>query len=189
MNPADAHLWLTGREALRVVALRDAALEIAGHHPCSNYVEVFYLGFLGPSALVAARRMSAWLELSPVGFTVQTAVLARQLGLGTGTGRNAALPRTLARLAAFGLAAVVEDAYALRLAFPPLTPGQVRRLPPHLAGAHDRLGMAHPNLTTPPRPSPGRVVGESAADRARSGKPGPAAARPLHHPRLQEVPS
>jgi hypothetical protein len=189
MAAVEAQTWLTGRETLRVVPLRDGAAEPAGHHPCSNYVELFYLGFLGPSALVAARRLSAWLEISPEGFTVPTITLARQLGLGTGTGRNAPLIKTLVRLTGFGLAAVLDDAYAMRLAFPSLSPRQLRRLPPHLAEAHQRLGHAHPNLTTPPRLLPGRVAGESAADRARSGKPGLAAAHPLHQPQLQEVPS
>lgn len=187
MPAPDTHNWLTGRASLRVVALRDATLEYAGHHPCSSYVELFYLGWLGPSAVMTARRLSAWLELSPEGLTVPTVTLARQLGLGTGTGRNAPLTKTLLRLTRFGLAAVADETYAMRLAFPPLTPRQARRLSPHLAAAHDRF-MAHRTLATPPRCSPGPGVGESAADRARSGKPGLAAAPSLHHA-PQEVPS
>lgn len=188
MPSPEAHRWLTGRDSLPVRALRDPAIETHGHHPCSNYVEVFYLGLLGPAALVTARRISAWLELCPEGFTIPTSLLARQLGLGTGTGRNAPLTRTLARLAGYHLADVLDDVYALRLAFPTLTPRQVRRLPRHLAEAHDRLGSTRLNLTTPPRLSPERFVGESAADRAWSGKPGPAAAVTfLHDPQLQEV--
>lgn len=139
MVPPDPQTWLTGRDLLQVVALRDPAVELAGHHPCSSYVELFYLGFLGPSAVVAARRLGTWLELSPGGFTVPTSVLARQLGLGTGGGRHAPLTKTLARLAGFGLAEVIRDRYAVRLAFPSLTPRQVRRLPPQLAEAHQRI--------------------------------------------------
>jgi hypothetical protein len=138
----DPQAWLAQQDPLRVVALRDPVVEDGGHHPRSQYVETFYLAILGPSALVAARRLAAWLDASPDGFTVPLAVLARQLGLGTGTARNAPLPKTLARLAGFGLAAVVDGTYALRLAFPPLTPRQVRRLPLHLATAHARYGQA-----------------------------------------------
>ena len=185
MPAPDTHNWLTGRASLRVVTLRDTALEHAGHHPCSSYVELFYLGFLGPSAVMTARRLSAWLELSPEGLTVPTITLARQLGLGMGTGRNAPLTKTLLRLTRFGLAAVRDDTYAMRLAFPPLTPRQARRLCPHLAAAHDRF-MTHETLATPPRFSPGTDDGESPADRARSGKPGPAAA-PSLQPSRQEV--
>lgn len=113
-----------------------------------NMRPLFYLGILGPSAVVAARRLAAWLEASPEGFAVPPAVLARQLGLGTGTGRNAPLTKTLTRLAGFGLAAVRDDAYAMRLAFPPLNPRQVRRLPPHLVQAHGRFGDGLPDRPT-----------------------------------------
>jgi hypothetical protein len=132
----DPQTWLTGQDPLRVVALRDPAVEAVGHDPRSGYVEAFYLGILGPAAVVAARHLAARLEASPDGFAVPPAALARQLGLGTGTGRNAPLTKTLARLARFGLAAVGDDAYALRLAFPPLARRHLRRLPPHLVVAH-----------------------------------------------------
>lgn len=144
----DPQTWLTGQDPLRIVALRDPAVEAVGHDPRSDYVELFYLGILGPSAVVAARRLAAWLEASPDGFGVPPAVLARQLGLGTGTGRNAPLTKTLTRLAGFGLAAVRDDAYAMRLAFPPLNPRQVRRLPPHLVQAHGLLGDGPANRAT-----------------------------------------
>lgn len=137
----DPQTWLAGQEVLRVVALRDPAVEAVGHDPRSSYVELFYLGILGPSAVLAARRLAGWLEASPEGFAVPRALLARQLGLGTGTGRNAPLTRTLSRLAGFGLAAARDDAYALRVAFPTLTWRQIRRLPPALAEAHARFGQ------------------------------------------------
>ena len=135
----DPRTWLTSQDPLRVVALRDPAVEAIGHEPRSRYVEVFYLGILGPSAVVTARHLAARLEASPDGFAVPLAVLARQLGLGAGTGRNAPLTKTLARLAGFGLAAVGDDAYALRLAFPPLTGRHLRRLAPHLVVAHELM--------------------------------------------------
>lgn len=148
MSTLDLHTWLTGQDPLRVIALRDPDVEAVGHSPRSSYVELFYLAILGPSSVVAARRLSAWLQASPEGFSVSPAVLAGQLGLGAGTGRHAPLIKTLARFAGFGLAAVRDDAYALRLVFPPLTSRQVRRLPPHLAQAHQRLvgGRALPGV-------------------------------------------
>ena len=55
-RPAD--VAVAGRDLLRVVALRDPAVERAGHHPRSNYVELFYLGFLGPSVCeISSTRM------------------------------------------------------------------------------------------------------------------------------------
>jgi hypothetical protein len=184
MIPPDPQTWLAGRDLLRVVALRDPAVERTGHHPCSNYVELFYLGFLGPAATVAARRLSTWLELSPEGFTVPAAILARQLGLGTGGGRHAPLTKTLARLAGFGLAEVIGERYAVRLAFPPLTPRQVRRLTPPLAEAHQRiarpdaaprqLGRDHLGMATSCRcPAP---VGEAGPGSGTITRPVPPAA-------------
>lgn len=187
MDAPHAQSWLTGRELLRVVALRDISVEATGHHPCSNYVELFYLHFLGPAALVTARHLSAWLEVAPGNFTIPTASLARQLGLGTGHGRNAPLTKTLFRLVRFGLAEIVDDAYGLRLAFPPLRPGQVRRLPRHLAELHHRLDQAHPHLTDAVPGRPGRSAGEPAAGRVRSGRPGPAAGHTKCHLRPEEV--
>ena len=151
MLSSEPQAWLTGRELLPVTALRDPTVELTGHHPCSNYVELFYPGFLGPSATMTARHLSASLELSPEGFVVPAFVLARQLGLGTGPGRHAPLTKTLARLASFGLAAVIDDRYALRVAFPPLTRRQVSRLTPQLAEAHQRIiGRLHPPTRSRP---------------------------------------
>jgi hypothetical protein len=151
----DPQTWLTQQDPLHVIPFRDPLVEHGGHDPRSQYVETFYLAILGPSALVAARRLAVWLDASPDGFTIPLAVLARQLGLGTGTARNAPLPKTLARLVGFGLAAVIDDAYALRRAFPPLTPRQVRRLPVHLATAHERYGQvpAAPATSRTPQPA------------------------------------
>lgn len=187
MPAPDALSWLVGRESLRVVVLQDAGVDAIGHHPCSNYVELFYLRFLGPAALVTARHLSAELEVAPTGFTIPTASLARHLGLGTGNGRNAPVSKALFRLARFRLAAIVNDAYALRLAFPPLTPGQVRRLPSRLAEAHERLDRTSPKLTSGDPGSPRRSVSQPAGDQARSGNPDRTAAYPNHPAQVEEV--
>ena len=144
----DPQTWLTEQDPLRIVALRDPAVEACGHDPRSSYVELFYLGMLGPSAVVAARRLAAWLDASPDGVVVPPALLAHQLGLGTGTGRNAPLIKTLFRLTRFGLAAVRDDRYAMRLAFPTLSPRQVHRLPPNLLEAHRRIDTRPPSNST-----------------------------------------
>ena len=180
MLTLDPQAWLTQQDPLRVVALRDPMVEDGGHHPRSQYVETFYLAILGPSSLVAARRLAAWLDASPDGFTVPLAVLARQLGLGTGTARNAPLPKTLARLAGFGLAAVVDGTYALRLAS--------RRSRPARSGAsHCTWPPPTPATANPRRPgrcpaSPANPrAGEPSAARVRSGKPGPGSGELRHH--------
>ena len=90
---------------------------------------------LGPSCVLAARRLVAWLEAEPAGFEVSLVALAGTLGLGSGTGRNAPVVRTLTRLVDFQIATVGES-YAIRRVFPPLAARQIARLPDHLAVAH-----------------------------------------------------
>lgn len=56
----DPQTWLTGQDALRVVALRDPALEAVGHDPRSEYVE-----------LTGAVGISVWGECLPVGASLR----------------------------------------------------------------------------------------------------------------------
>lgn len=100
-------------------------------------------------------------------------------------GSVAPLTKTLARLAGFGLAEVIGERYAVRLAFPPLTPRQVRRLTPQLAEAHQRivgrpdaaprqLGRDHLGMATSCRcPAP---VGEAGPGSGTITRPVPPAA-------------
>ncbi|MEW6477656.1 MAG: hypothetical protein AB1679_35875 [Actinomycetota bacterium] len=138
----DPQAWVAAHDPLTVVPLRDPVVEAVGHGPRSGYVEAFWLPVLGPSAVVAARHLSARLEGSPEGVTVSLTVLARQLGLGAGTGRNAPVIKSLARLTVFGLARSEGDVFALRLAFPPLARRHLRRLSPQLIEAHRVLTEA-----------------------------------------------
>jgi hypothetical protein len=142
MLVADPQTWLAGHDPMTIVPLRDPVVEAVGHDPRSAYVESFWLPILGPSTVVAARHLSARLEVAPGGVTLSLALLAQQLGLGTGTGRNAPLIKSLARLTVFGLAIPKGDAYALRLAFPPLARRHLRRLAPQLVEAHRLLTEA-----------------------------------------------
>jgi hypothetical protein len=135
----DPQTWLAQHDPLRLIALRDPAAEATGHDPRSAYVEFFWLPIAGPSAVLAARRLVGWLERSPEAVLVALGPFARQLGLGAGTGRNAPITRTLARLLGFSLASARGDAYALRLAFPSLARRHLERLPQKLVEAHQRF--------------------------------------------------
>jgi hypothetical protein len=130
----DLNGWLVEHDLLPVSELHDP------HDACrfdarSVYVETYWLAILGPSCVLAARRLVSWLEAEPGGFEISLAALAGSLGLGSGVGRHAPIVRTLARLADFGLARVT-DTYAVRVMFPPLSARQIARLPDHLAAAH-----------------------------------------------------
>jgi hypothetical protein len=127
--------WIIENDPVPVTALRDTVIDALGYDACGEYVETYWLAVLGPSCVLAARRLAVWLAAEPEGFTVPLPEFARSLGLGAGTARHAPVVRTLARLVDFDIARV-GDSYALRTTFPPLTVRQVARLPEHLAAAH-----------------------------------------------------
>src|SRR4051812_30166844 len=153
LTAAQSTDWLTEHDPLHVVAWPDAVVERFGHAPRSVYVETYWLPILGPSATWAMRRLTAWLDAEPGGYDLQLCDLGRELGLGSGTGRNASLIRTLARLVAFGMATPLGDALAVRRMLAPLTRKQVRSLPDSLAARHDAepCGVVQP-MSQPPQP-------------------------------------
>jgi hypothetical protein len=179
-STVDSTDWLTVHDPLRIVPWRDEVVERFGHAPRGIYVETYWLPILGPSATWAMRRLTAWLDAEPDGYDLQLCDLGRELGLGSGTGRNASLIRTLARLVAFGMATPLGDALAVRRMLAPLTRKQVRSLPDALAARHDAepSGVVQP-MSQPPKPQPASEtlcdttslvkIGNGTADR--SGKP------------------
>jgi len=134
-RPADVHDWLIAHDQLPVSTLIDPIVDPTGFDARSAYVETYWLGLLGPSCVLAARRLAAWLEAEPAGFEISLVALAGTLGLGSGTGRHAPIVRTLSRLVDFHIASIAET-YAIRRTFPRLSSRQIARLPDHLAAAH-----------------------------------------------------
>ena len=74
--------WLANQNPLSVVEWADPVVEAAGHPIRSVYVETFWLPTLGPTAMWLLRRLSAWLEATPDGISVELPELAQELGLG-----------------------------------------------------------------------------------------------------------
>lgn len=137
-TPGDVQSWLASHDPLRIVPLIDPVIETVGHAPRSAYAETYWLPVIGPSALWALRRLSAWAEAEPTGVAVALAELAKELGLGGGTGRNAPMVRTLARLVVFQMAQIDEtrDALAVLRQVPPLARRHLLRVPDHLVERH-----------------------------------------------------
>jgi hypothetical protein len=107
----------------------DPLVEAHGFGPRSPYVEGIWTGVLGPSAVLCYRRLGPLVELGLTDIDIDVVDLAVSLGLGEGTGRNAAITRTLARLVAFGVARWLPDGrYAVRRALAALPEYRVRRL-------------------------------------------------------------
>ena len=148
----DTGRWISEHDPLPVITYDHSAAESAGFDPRSPYVETYWLAVLGPSSILAARRLADWLEDQSSGIVIGLEDLAHSLGLGHGTGRNAAVVRTLDRLVMFGLAQIAWDAYALRRTVPPLSPRMLRRLPSYLVERHDHdlRTMAADGMDTAP---------------------------------------
>lgn len=122
---------------LKVIPWPDPVLDRLGHDPRSAYVERFWLPTLGPSCLLLLRRLSAELERTSDGFTMDTNQWAAELGIGMRGGRNGPFWRSIERACRFGAAHRVGERLSVRRRLPPLTSRQAGRLPPLLRVAHD----------------------------------------------------
>lgn len=114
----------------------DDVIDVLGHDPRSAYVERFWLGVLGPSAIWLLRRLAAGLEASPAGYDLPLGDTARAIGI-SGHGRSSPLVRTLGRLCQFDLAQIeLPAAFAVRRKLPPLARRHLARLPESLQEEH-----------------------------------------------------
>lgn len=116
----------------------DEVIDAVGHDPRSAYVERFWLGVLGPSAIWLLRRLAAGLESAPAGFELPLGETAQSLGIG-GSGQSSSFARTLGRICTFELARVeLPGAVAVRRKLPPLARRHLARLPESLQAEHRR---------------------------------------------------
>lgn len=125
--------------SLRIVPWEDEVADPLGAHPCSRYVEVYWLGILGPSTTFLLRRIAYGFELCGGAFELDLRDTARALGLGDRMGKNSPFRRALQRLAIFELARPHgPDALAVRTRVPPLPLRHTHRLPESLRASHQR---------------------------------------------------
>ena len=117
----------------------DPVIDELGHDPRSHYVETFWLSILGPSTVWLMRRLAGELDHRPDGFRLDVDATAATLGIGNRSGRNSPFQRAIARTCQFGLGRQLDaETLAVRRRVPPLTLGQIRRLPAELQSAHQR---------------------------------------------------
>lgn len=136
-------------ESLTIHPWPDTVIDSLGHHPCSPYVENFWLGVLGPSTTFLLRHLVTTLEAAEDGFELPLGITARRLGLGDKGGRHSPFMRSLARLVQFDLAQMEDErTLAVRRRVPPLNRRQVLRLPELLQTAH--VHWQEQQLRTPP---------------------------------------
>lgn len=123
-------------DQLVVLPWRDPLIERLGHDALGDYVEVFWLGILGPTATWLLRRLALIAVAHPDGRRVDLASTAAALGLGWDASRTNAFARALQRLVMFGLARHMNGAVAVRTVVPPLSVRHLSRLPERLQRAH-----------------------------------------------------
>lgn len=149
MHPPTPYVqtWIASQSQLRLTPLIDPVIDAVGYDTTDFYAETYWLPVIGPSSLWALRRLATWMTATPDGLVVPLTDLAHELGLGGGTGRNAPVVRTLARLVVFEMAQIdrARESLAVRRRVPPLARRHIRRLPEHLAllhGSGPDLGQA-----------------------------------------------
>ena len=147
----EATLPRPGGPTLRIVEWVDPVADPHGMHPCSRYVELYWLGIIGPSTTWLLRRLTYGLEVHGEGFDLHLPETARSLGLGDKMGKNSPFRRALARLITFELARPHgPGGLSVRQHIPPLPLRHLSRLPESLQRSHRRW-LVEQTLTEPER--------------------------------------
>lgn len=138
--------WFVAHPSVEIRCWSDPAVDEVGFDARHGYVETFWLPILGPSAVLAARRIADWLDGQPGGVGVDLVEFGASLGVGAGTGRHTQINRTLGRLIDFGMARIVGEHLEVHTMWPPVPLRLRHRLPPSLfdlLAVHDqRCGRA-----------------------------------------------
>lgn len=123
-------------QRLRVVPWVDPLVDALGHPARSAYVEVFWLGTLGPTATWLVRRLDAGFDEHPDGYDIDLGDTARCLGLTFTPHASNPFTKAIHRCVLFGLARFVHDGLAVRRTVPPLPQRHLARLPVTVQEAH-----------------------------------------------------
>ena len=123
-------------QTLIVRPWHDPVVEAVGYDARSSYVELFWLGILGPTATWVMRRLVTGLDAYPDGYELDLGETANALGLSLTAGTHSPFGRAMNRCVMFGMMHQVPDGVAVRRQLPPLSMRHLRKLPSHLQAAH-----------------------------------------------------
>lgn len=121
---------------LIVMPWHDPVVESVGYDARSPYVELFWLGILGPTSTWLLRRLVTGLDAYPDGYELDLAETANALGLSLTAGTHSPFGKALNRCIMFGMAHHIAGGIAVRRQIPPLSLRHLRKLPHHLQVAH-----------------------------------------------------
>jgi hypothetical protein len=121
---------------LIVVPWNDPVVEAIGYDARSSYVELFWLGTLGPTSTWLLRRMVSGFDSYPEGYELDLEQTASAMGLSLTAGVHSPFGKALNRCIMFGVAQLCGRGIAVRRTVPPLARRQLLKLPPHLQEAH-----------------------------------------------------
>ena len=123
--------------SLVVVPWTDDVVDPVGFDPRSQYVELFWLNVLGPTATWLVRRMVTGFDEYPGGYELDLRETAGALGLSYSPGTSNPFTRALNRCVLFGAAQPVSGGLAVRRRLPPVAMRHLQRMPEHLRRAHE----------------------------------------------------
>lgn len=132
----------------RIVPWVDPVVDRRGHDPRSRYVELFWLGTLGPTATWLMRRLVDGFDRSPDGYELDLPDTAQALGLSVAKGTASPFAKALQRCVMFGLAHQAPGGFAVRRRVPAVTQRHLTRMPDALRSAHDEWQRATIRLET-----------------------------------------
>ncbi|MBI4935637.1 MAG: hypothetical protein HY828_17280 [Actinobacteria bacterium] len=129
-----------------VVPWADPLIDHSGHEVRSQYVELFWLNILGPSATWALRRLVAGLDRYPLGYELDLDETANELGLSYSTSTSNTFVKALQRCVLFGVAQPVPDGLAVRRRLPTVSMRHLSRMPAGLQARHAQWTVRRASL-------------------------------------------
>jgi hypothetical protein len=122
--------------SVRVTPWADPVVDRRGHDPRSVYVELFWLGVLGPTATWLLRRLVTGFDTCPDGYDLDVPATARALGLSVSRGTASPFAKAVKRCMMFGVAHPMSQGWAVRRRLPAVPQRHLVRLPDDLRTAH-----------------------------------------------------
>jgi hypothetical protein len=133
---------------LMVVPWHDPVVDAVGFDVRSNYVELFWLNVLGPTATWTLRRLVTGLDQYPLGYELDLAETAGMLGLAYSSGTSNSFARALQRCQLFGMSQTIPGGgLAVRRKVPPVAARHLSRMPAQLQAMHAQWKVREFTLT------------------------------------------